>query len=434
VSLAQPGVSHPEDPAHDALGPRPLELRTKMNLLVEYPPDGSVVPEARGCGTYVAGWAGATRFDVIFVIDTSESTRDPSGADIDGDGSVGRARLDASGRFETSDPGDSILAAEIAAAREILHGLHPAHTRVGIVSFSGSPSRPLAWLFPRSPSAVTVQSLTPDHAAVGAAFDRMASQEPEGSTDMGAGIDLALAAFEGSGGVDASALERERLILFFTDGYPTLPFGPEAEAENIGAVLEAAARARDAGARIHAFAIGASALASPMAVVEMARRTGGVFTPVRHPADLVDMVRHAVPGEPRLSLRNTTTGDEAFPFSAAPDGAFHGFVRLARGRNRLEIRIASDGAPAQVATLELDLDPDAPPPALPGSLVSRRVALLEECLAALKRLTLEAERERAERLRRRLAAEIERERRRARERAEAQRKRLELVVEEEGEP
>jgi len=405
-----------------------------MNLVVEYPRDGSVVPEARGCGTYVAGWAGATRFDVIFVIDTSKSTRDPSGADIDGDFSIGRARLDESGQFENSDAGDSILAAEIAAARELLHGLHPANTRVGIVAFSGSPSRPLEWLFPRSPSAVTVQSLTLDHAAVGDAFDRLAKQKPEGSTNMAAGIDRALADFETPGGVDALALERKRLILFFTDGYPTLPFGPEAEAENIGAVLEAAARAREAGARIHAYAIGVSALESPMAVVEMAARTGGAFTPVRHPADLVDMVRHAVPGEPRLSLRNTTTGDEAFPFSAAPDGAFHGFVRLARGRNRLEIRAAPGGAPAQVETLDLDLDPNAPPSALPENLVSRRVALLEECLAGLKRLTLEAERERAERLRKRLAEEIERERRRARERAEAQRKQLELHVEEEEQP
>jgi hypothetical protein len=405
-----------------------------MNLVVEYPRNGSVVPETRGCGSYVAGWAGATPFDVVFVIDTSESTRDPSGADIDGDGRVGRAHLDESGRLENSDPGDSILAAEVAAARELLHGLHPANTRVGIVSFSGSPSRPMEWIFPRSPSAVTVQSLTLDHAAVGDAFDRMARQKPEGSTNMAAGIDRALADFETPDGFDAPAVERRRLILFFTDGYPTLPFGPEAEAENIGAVLEAAARAREAGARIHAYAIGSSALESPMAVVEMAQRTGGAFTPVRHPADLADMVRHAAPGELSLSVRNTTTGDEAFPFSAAPDGAFQGFVRLARGWNRLEIRAAPDGVPALVETLDLEFDPNAPPSALPVNLVSRRIALLEECLAGLKRLTLEAERDRAERLRKRLAEEIARERRRARERAEAQRKRLELTIDEEEQP
>jgi Mg-chelatase subunit ChlD len=382
----------------------------------------------------VAGWAGVTRFDVVFVIDTSESTRDPSGADIDGDGRVGRAWIDESEQFENSDPGDSILAAEIAAAREFLHDLHPAHTRVGIVAFSGSPSRPLEWLFPRSPSAVTVQPLTLDDTAVGDALDRMASRTPEGSTDIAAGIDRALAEFEATGKDDAPGLERQRLMLFFTDGYPTLPFDANAEAQNIAAVLEATARAREAGVRIHTFAIGTPALDSPLAVVEMAARSGGAFTPVRHPADLVDAMRYAALGEPHVSLRNATTGDNAFPFSAAPDGAFHGFVRLAAGMNRVEVRAASEGAPTQVETLELDLDPNAPAPALPSHLLPRHITLLEKCLEGLKRMTLEAERERAERLRGRLAEEIESERRRARERAEAQRKRLEIRVEEDKQP
>jgi hypothetical protein len=55
---------------------------------------------------------------------------------------VGRGRSDEGGEFTNSDPGDSILAAEIAAARELLHDLHPERTRVGIVAFSGTPPRP----------------------------------------------------------------------------------------------------------------------------------------------------------------------------------------------------------------------------------------------------------------------------------------------------
>jgi hypothetical protein len=281
---------------------------------------------------------------------------------------------------------------------------------------------------------VTVQPLTLDDTAVGDALDRMASWTPEGSTDIAAGIDRALAEFEATGEDDAPGLERQRLMLFFTDGYPTLPFDADAEAQNIAAVLEATARAREAGVRIHTFAIGPPALDSPMAVVEMADRSGGAFTPVRHPADLVEAVRHVVLGEPQVSLRNATTGDDAFPFSVAPDGTFHGFVRLARGSNRLEIRAASEGAPPQVETLDVDLDPNAPVPALPDHLVSRRVASLEECLEGLKRETLEAERERVERLRKRLAEEMERERRRARERADDQRRRLEIGVEDDEQP
>lgn len=425
-ALCGPSPSNAEP---ESLGPHPLEMTSRLHLEVEYPSDGAVVPDPRGCGFYVAGWAGVTRFDVVFVIDTSESTRDPSGGDIDGDGRVGRARIDASGEFENSDPGDSILAAEVEAAREILQGLHSEHTRVAIVAFAGSPDRPLEWLFPRAPSAVTVQSLTFDHDAARAALDRMASQEPAGSTDIAAGVDRALAEFDAPEVIEAPGFARQRLMLFFTDGYPTLPFGPDAEAENIDAVLGAVERAREARARIHTFAIGAPALESPMAVIEMAERSGGSFTPVRHPADLVQTVRHAVLGEPDVELRNATTGEQAFPFVVAPDGGFHGFVGLADGPNRLEIRATSEGAPPQVETLDLVLDPDAAPSALPQHLVARRHALLEKCLEGLKRLTREAEREQAERLRLRLAAEIERERQRARERAEEQRKRLEIRAE-----
>jgi len=431
TSLAQPSRGA-GDGAGESLGPHKLELTSKMNLVVEYPRDGSVVPEARGCGTFVAGWAGGTRFDVVFAIDVSKSTDEPSGADIDGDGQVGRARADESGRFANSDPGDSILAAEIAAARELLGDLHPARTRVGVVAFSGTPPRPLEWIFPRAPSAVTTHPLTPDHDAVEAALVRMASRTPEGSTDIAAGIDRTVAEFEAAREDAPAEFERRRFVLFFTDGYPTLPFGPDAKAKNIAAVVEAAERARAAGVRIHTFAIGPRALGSPTAAVEMAERTGGAFTPVRHPADLVEAVQHAVLSEPRVSLRNATTGEDAFPFSVAPDGAFHGFVRLAPGSNRLEIRAESEGAPAQTESLQVDLAPNAPDAVIPKHLVSRRVAGLEECLVGLTRQTLAAERERAERTRRRLVEEIERERQRVWE--ETQRKRLDVRVEDDEKP
>jgi hypothetical protein len=166
----------------------------------------------------------------------------------------------------------------------------------------------------------------------------------------------------------------------------------------------------------------------------MAERTGGAFTPVRHPADLVEAVRTVVLGEPQVSLRNATTGDDAYPFSVAPDGAFHGFVRLKQGSNRIEIRAESEGAPARREALDHALDPNATNSELPGHLVPRRIASLEECLEGLMLLTQDAERERNERLRSRLAAEIERARDRSRAEAEAQRKRLELGIEDDEQP
>ena len=56
------------------------------------------------------------------------------------------------------------------------------------------------------------------------------------------------------------------------------------------AVWRAARRARRADTRLHSFATGPDALDGPIATVEMASRTRGYFTPVRHPGDLVDVV------------------------------------------------------------------------------------------------------------------------------------------------
>ena len=53
-------------------------------------------------------------FDVVLVIDTSRSTVDPTGADINGNGIVGKPRLGQIGSMfdvGSTDPGDSILAA-----------------------------------------------------------------------------------------------------------------------------------------------------------------------------------------------------------------------------------------------------------------------------------------------------------------------------------
>ena len=66
---------------------------------------------------------------------------------------------------------------------------------------------------------------------------------------------------------DASS---EKVVLFFTDGRPTLPYDQVFEAENVKAVLRAADRSARANIKIHSFAIGPEALEGPVATVEMA--------------------------------------------------------------------------------------------------------------------------------------------------------------------
>lgn len=418
--LASSGARAQETP----LARHQLQLESRLAVEIHYPKPGVRLPAARGCGVYVAGRAGVRNFDVALVIDTSASTADPSGADIDGDGVIGRAWLDDTGHHHNSDADDSILAAEVAAARQLLLELDSASTRAGVVSFAGSEPGPLAWLVGREAAAHTLHALSDDYAAVDAALAGLLARGPEGSTDMAAAIHEAVAGFA------APDATRRRLVMFFTDGYPTLPYGPRQEAKNVLAVLEAANRARAAGVEIHTFAIGRDAVEWPLALIETSERTGGVFTPVRHPADLVDLVQHAGVGDLRsVTLRNVSTGEVAWPFSMSPDGAFQGFVPLKPGRNELEVNaVATRGAEVR-RVVPLVLDANAAPVPVPAELLPRQTRLLEECLRHATRSRRAAEATAAEQARRQLELEMESERRAARERAEAQRKRLELDVE-----
>src|SRR5262245_11252304 len=93
---------------------------TRVHVEIDVPSNGAVVGDAP-CGLYVAGRALALQgelrqFDVIIVIDTSASTADGTGADINGNGVVGKPALGGGiGQIfgmGSTDPGDSILAAE----------------------------------------------------------------------------------------------------------------------------------------------------------------------------------------------------------------------------------------------------------------------------------------------------------------------------------
>ena len=94
--------------------------------------------------------------DVMIVVDVSGSTSAPSGVDVDGDGDIGldpEYELVVPGTYppgtKNTDPGDSILAAEIEAGAALIKTLDPTRVRVGIVSFSGmtgDPNQSNAWL------------------------------------------------------------------------------------------------------------------------------------------------------------------------------------------------------------------------------------------------------------------------------------------------
>jgi Mg-chelatase subunit ChlD len=427
---------------HGPLIPGQDSGATRVHVEIDVPSNGSVVGDAP-CGLYVAGRALALQgelrhFDVVIVIDTSRSTIDPTGADINGNGTIGKPYLGRLGSvFDvgSTDPGDSILAAEVAAARQVVRGLDPRTTRLGLVTFAGEPPGNGGGIFGGRPPqpAITLEPLTTEFARIERALDHVLATEPEGATHMAAGVDQAIIELLGLRGAQSRPdPNSEKLVLFFTDGQPTLPYGPGFESDNVRAVLRAASRAARMEIRIHSFAIGPDALDGPVATIEMASRTDGYFTPVRHPGDLVEVVEEvSFANLEGVTLRSLTRKEDAAYFRSTADGSWAGLLKLDPGKNLIEVLAkASDGTQSS-RTLEVLVEPGAPAPPVPEDLAAQRNWLLEECLREVKKVRLTAEQERAEQVRKDLLVEIEKERAKARQRAEDQRKRLELGVDDE---
>ena len=97
-------------------------------------------------GTAVAAGERPALFDVMLVIDISGSTKVASGVDVDGDGEVGinpQFELLPPGTYPadtvSTDPGDTILAAEVAAADALIASLD--RTAASASASSPSPAR-----------------------------------------------------------------------------------------------------------------------------------------------------------------------------------------------------------------------------------------------------------------------------------------------------
>jgi hypothetical protein len=412
-------------------------LSTDLRLAIDHPSEGAIVTDAEGA--FVAGRALALlgefrRFDVMLVLDTSDSTRAASGADINENGVVGEDRM--LGVFPITDSGDSILAAEVAAALRVLHSFDARSTRVGLVTFSGAPlAQPGAIVIGGGgpiAAATTEQPLTSEYSLVEKALDRVLARGPEGLTNMTEGVRMAVRELKGfRGGISKPDPESEKVVLFFTDGQPTLPYD-NSPSQNVRSVLRAADQARRAGVTIHSFALGPEALEGPIAAVEMARVSRGRFTPVRKPGDLIQVIENVnFANLDQLTVRNATLGRPATELVQKADGGFGALVPVQTGRNLIEVRArASDGteASAQVAIQYL---PGGKPMATPAALVSLRNQLLEQRVVSLRRDRVEAEREREEATRRELELEIERER--AEQRAAKQRRELKIEPARDGE-
>ena len=304
-----------------------------------------------------------TAFEVIVVIDVSGSTEYPSGIDVNGDGVLGetqRSPISSQPDTANTDPADSVLGAEIAAAAALLDGLDPARVHVGVVSFSGEVDPITQRRLGRGDDALLEQALTPDYGAVRRSLEAVLLRGPNGGTNMQAGVKLALRELAGlPGAVSRPRPQAKKVMLFLTDGKPSLPFGLAnvEDKEDMLAAIDAAKLAEVAGVMLNVYGLGPSAIDYPVAATEMAKATGGLYTPVRRPGDIVALLSGvSFANVEDVVAVNLTLMDWAGPndILLAPDGSFQGFVPVRAGKNRIRVSaLASDGTRG---SKEFDID------------------------------------------------------------------------------
>jgi hypothetical protein len=364
-----------------APGASPLEV----DIVIEAPPDGALVPhdEVTVIGRAATTTrAGATQ--IALVIDASGSTTDPSGADLDGDGKE-----------------DSILEAEVAAVRILLDKLVELEAQSPGTAFAVT----LVRFADDAEVMVPLRRMT-DAQGVAALYDalgRILRTFRGGKTYYNKALDAALAAFE-----DAN-LPGPRVILFMSDGKPSelLPS------------LAAAARAGLGEAVIHTFGLGKDFRGTPpativippyptdgvsiLATVAKLGAAGGAVIARPRPADVVQIIpRLPVLELPDVALQevqvvNQTTGKAALQVDLTRDGAFQARVPvslLPTGRHAsntlVATAIATDGVSTATAEVRVRSEPDReeppqpPIPACPdpdtviGDLKARIVALEQD--------------------------------------------------------
>jgi len=282
------------------------------------------------------------RVDIFLVIDISGSTALYAGADL-GEAdqppetsgfpmpqiSIGGMSL---GRPPLRNPRNSILAAEVAAARRLLLQLNRDTTRVGVLTFSEN--------------ARLLQPLTQDFDQVRRILAEVLRAGPYGGTNMVEGIRMGITELMGLG-TSEKRTDAIKVQFLLTDGFPSLPIGggKRMAPEDIDLTINAARLSGKAGIKVHVFALGDEALSYPRAAMGIAKESGGTYTPVMRPADALAVLENiSVVGVDYVQVVNQTIGQKATQLRLAADGFFSSAVPVAEGRNQIEVLArASDG-------------------------------------------------------------------------------------------
>ena len=343
----------------------------EVRVVVESPAPGVTlqghVHQARITGSAAASGDEPQHFDVMLVIDVSLSTRTASGLDVDGDGILGvnpKNELLPPGAFApdvySTDPGDTILSAQIRAASALISALDADRVRVGVVTFQGQVGPDAKRLRVDQEDASLEVPLTADYALVGKALGAILARGSAGATNYAAGIRLAVRELAHLSGSQSArrppGVPVRRVILFLSDGAPTLPVGKGNVVDDGDneAAIRAARLAQKAGISVNTYALGPQALRYPKVLTEMSRVTVGTYTPVQKPGEIITLLQGITFANVEdVVFTNLTTGDFSTDVQLSPDGGFTGYVPVADGLNRVRVSaLATDGTRGSV---EFDL-------------------------------------------------------------------------------
>jgi hypothetical protein len=178
--------------------------------------------------------------DVAIIINTSDSTLSSCGVDVDGD-----------------NVDDNLLACEIVAAKTLLDLLDPTVSHVAVVAYSSS--------------ALLVQPLTNDFMLVQQAMDTILATPVGSGTNFSAAMQVA---------TDELVSLRARQLATPVQ----ILLSNEAAAFPVAEVT----RAANGHVIVHTFGVGSGA--EHTVLEQIATETGGMFTPVANPADLVEIL------------------------------------------------------------------------------------------------------------------------------------------------
>jgi hypothetical protein len=316
----------------------------KVQIL--YPKDGSRITQDQK-SIFVSGKVArdagrSANVDIFLVIDISGSTALYAGADL-GEAdqppqssgfpmpqiSIGGMSL---GRPPLRNPRNSVLAAEVAAARRLLLQLNHDTTRVGVLTFSEN--------------AKLLQPLTNDFEQVRRVLTEVLRAGSYGGTNMVEGIRMGITELMGLA-TSEKRTDAIKVEFLLTDGFPTLPIGAgkRMAPEDIALTINSARLAGKAGIKIHVFALGEEALSYPRAAIGIAQESGGTYTPVMRPADALAVLENiSLVGVDYVQIINQTIGQKATQLRLAADGFFSSAVPVTEGRNQIDVLArASDG-------------------------------------------------------------------------------------------